>query len=118
MKYMGVAKQIPELRIEKDRVVVTLKLIQGSYIEKVLDMFNMTNAKSVKTPLVSQFKLSKEQSPKNDDELKRMVRIPYASAVGSLMYTMICTRPDIALTVGVVSRYMANPSEQHWEAVK
>uniref|UniRef100_A0A3Q7IX76 Reverse transcriptase Ty1/copia-type domain-containing protein n=1 Tax=Solanum lycopersicum TaxID=4081 RepID=A0A3Q7IX76_SOLLC len=38
--------------------------------------------------------------------------------VGSLMYAMVCTRPDIAHVVGVVSRYMANPGKEHWEAVK
>ncbi len=47
-----------------------------------------------------------------------MAQIPYASAVGSLMYAMTCTRPDIAHAVGVVSRYMANPGKKHWEALK
>ena len=47
-----------------------------------------------------------------------MALLPYASAVGSLMYAMVCNRPDIAHTVGVVSRYMANPGKEHWEAVK
>ena len=47
-----------------------------------------------------------------------MELVPYASAVGSLVYAMVCTRPDIAHTVGVVSGYMANPGKEHWEAVK
>ena len=47
-----------------------------------------------------------------------MEKIPYASAVGSLMYAMIATRPDIAFAVGVVSRYMSNLGKKHWEAVK
>ena len=47
-----------------------------------------------------------------------MTLVPYASVVGSLMYDMVCTRPDIAHAVGVVSRYMANPGKEHWEAVK
>ncbi|MCO5566392.1 hypothetical protein L7F22_020069 [Adiantum nelumboides] len=47
-----------------------------------------------------------------------MEKIPYASAVGSLMYAMIATCPDIAFAVGVVSRYMSNPGKKHWEAVK
>ena len=87
----------------------TLKLIQGSYIVKMLDRFNMTDAKPVKIPLASHFKLSKEQSPKDDDKLKRMARVPYASTVGSLMYVMVCMRPNIAYAVGAMSRYMANP---------
>ena len=47
-----------------------------------------------------------------------MSHIPYANAVGSLMYAMISTRPDISHAVGVVSRYMANPGKEHWAAVK
>ena len=47
-----------------------------------------------------------------------MALVPYTSAVDSLMYAMVCTRPDIAHAVGVVSRYMANPGKDHWEAVK
>jgi hypothetical protein len=47
-----------------------------------------------------------------------MSRVPYSSAFGSLMYAMVCTRPDIAHAVGVVSRYMNNPGKEHWEAAK
>ena len=45
-------------------------------------------------------------------------RVPYASAVGSIMYVIVCTRPDLAYTVSAVSRFMSNPKKQHWEAVK
>ena len=44
--------------------------------------------------------------------------VPYASAVGSLMYAMVCTRPDIAYVVGVLSRYMSKPGKEHWTAIK
>jgi len=47
-----------------------------------------------------------------------MVVIPYFSAVGSLTYAMMCTRPDIAHAIGVASRFLSNPSKDHWEAVK
>ena len=73
----------------------------------------MTDAKSVKTLLASHFKLSKEQLSKDNDELKRMARVPYALVVGSLMYMMVCMRPDIAHVVGAVSRFMANLDEQY-----
>ena len=53
-----------------------------------------------------------------EDERAYMEKVPYASAIGSLMYAMVCTRPDIAHAVGVVSRFMSNPGKQHWEAVK
>ena len=47
-----------------------------------------------------------------------MSKVPYASAVGSLMYAMVCTRPDIAHAVGVVRRYMKNPGKEHWMELK
>ena len=47
-----------------------------------------------------------------------MSRVPYASAVGSLMYAMVCTRLDIAHEVGVLSRYMSKLGKEHWTAVK
>ena len=47
-----------------------------------------------------------------------MSRIPYASAIGSIMYAMICTRPDVAFAISLTSRYQANPGESHWAAVK
>ena len=47
-----------------------------------------------------------------------MSRVPYASALGSLMYAMICTRPDIARAVAVVSRFMADLGKERWNVVK
>ena len=52
------------------------------------------------------------------EEIDYMSKVPYSSAVGSLMYAMVCTRLDIAHAVGVVSRYMNDPSKEHWMAVK
>ncbi|XP_070029226.1 secreted RxLR effector protein 161-like [Nicotiana sylvestris] len=67
------------------------------------------NTKSVSTPLAPHFKLSAAISPKNEDERECMSRVPYANVVGSLMYAMICTRPDISHNIGVVSKYMHDP---------
>lgn len=118
MKDLGAAKQILGMRINRDRANGTLKLSQTEYLEKVLKRFNMIDAKPVSTPLASHFRLSKEQSPKTKQEKDFMAKVPYASAIGSLMYAMVCTRPDIAHAVGVVSRFMSNPGKHHWDAVK
>ncbi|GJY06382.1 retrovirus-related pol polyprotein from transposon TNT 1-94 [Tanacetum coccineum] len=69
-------------------------------------------------PLGDQFKLSKKQAPKMKASRLRIAKVPYALAVGSLLYAMVCTRPDIAHVVGVVSRFMSNPGREHWKAVK
>ncbi|RVX15044.1 Retrovirus-related Pol polyprotein from transposon TNT 1-94 [Vitis vinifera] len=118
MKDLGAAKQILGMRIIRDKANGTLKLSQSEYVKKVLSRFNMNEAKPVSTPLGSHFKLSKEQSPKTEEERDHMSKVPYASAIGSLMYAMVCTRPDIAHAVGVVSRFMSRPGKQHWEAIK
>ncbi|KAL5824951.1 hypothetical protein ACOSQ3_021014 [Xanthoceras sorbifolium] len=118
MKDLGAAKQILGMRIKRDTKSETLLLSQAEYIKKVLSRFNMQDAKPVSTPLGVHFRLSKEQSPKTEEERTHMAKVPYASAIGSLMYAMVCTRPDIAQAVGAVSRYMNNPGKIHWEAVK
>ena len=56
--------------------------------------------------------------PKTLEEKEKMSKVPYASAIGSLMYAMMCTRPDICYVVGLVSRYQSNPGHKHWMAVK
>lgn len=47
-----------------------------------------------------------------------MARIPYASVMGSLMYSIMCMRPDISFAVGLVSRFQSNPRHAHWETFK
>ena len=78
----------------------------------------MENSKKGTLPFRHGVHLSKEQSPKTLEQKERMSRIPFASAIGSLMYVMLCTRPDIYYTVGRVSRYQSDPGEKHWITVK
>ena len=78
----------------------------------------MEKAKVVSTPLATHFKLSSKRSLSNEAEKLDMQWVPYASAVASLMYAMVCTRPDIAHVVGTVSRFLSNPGREHWNAVK
>jgi hypothetical protein len=86
-------------------------LSQGEYIEKVLERFRMHNVKPINTHLASHFKLTKEMCPKTHEEIEYMSRVPYSSTLGSLLYAMVCTRPNIEHAVGVVSRYMNNPGK-------
>jgi hypothetical protein len=95
-----------------------LYLSQRGYIEKVLRRFNMQDAKPVSTPLASHFKLSLDLCPTSDEDIKYMSRVPYSSVVGSLMYAMVCSHPDLAHAMSVVSRYMANPGKEYWNAVQ
>ncbi|KAL0445294.1 UNVERIFIED_CONTAM: Retrovirus-related Pol polyprotein from transposon TNT 1-94 [Sesamum latifolium] len=78
----------------------------------------MQNSKRGFLPVRHGVKLSKKQSPKTNEELKKMFDIPYASAVGSIQYAVQCTRPDVAFALSVTSRYQACAGEAHWTAVK
>jgi len=118
MKDLGAANYILGMEIKRDRANRKLWLNQRKYVETILQRFNMQDSKPVNVPIPVGVKLSAEQCPKTEEEEEDMSRVPYASAVGSLMYAMVCTRPDIAHAVGVLSRFMSNPGKEHWTAVK
>ena len=84
----------------------------------MLARFSMQDSKKGLLPTQHGIILSKDQCPKTPQEEEDMRRIPYASAVGSLMYAMLCTRPDIYYAIGIVNRYQSNPGMGHWIAVK
>jgi Reverse transcriptase (RNA-dependent DNA polymerase) len=98
-KDLGEAKKILGMRIHMDRERGELWLSQTEYVDKVLERFEIKDCKPVTTPLAGHFKLSKENSSKNDEERSRMKSVPYLSAVDRLMYAMVCTMPDIAHAV-------------------
>ena len=62
--------------------------------------------------------LSTAQCPTTTEDIEEMSVIPYASAIGSIMYAMLCTRPDVNFAVILVGRYRSNPGMEHWTAVK
>jgi hypothetical protein len=80
--------------------------------------FGMSNVKPISIPLASHFNLSSSLCRSTDDENDNMSCVPYANVVGSLMYVMVSTGPNISHVVGVVSRYMENPRKEHWGIVK
>ena len=108
MKDLGAAKKILGMEIHRDRASGRLWLSQYSYVKRVLERFNMNDAKLVSTPLENHFKLFTNQCPKTDDELKDMSKISYATAVGCLMYVMVCTRPDLAHVVGLFQKNISS----------
>jgi len=95
-----------------------LKISKAEYTKNVLKMFNMSNAKHVNVPLGDHFKMSMAQAPIMENEKALMSEVLYASTLGSLMYTMICTRPDNAQAVGIISKYISNLGKGHWRAIK
>ncbi|RVX07895.1 Retrovirus-related Pol polyprotein from transposon TNT 1-94 [Vitis vinifera] len=118
MKDLGNASFVLGIQIHRDRSRGILGLSQKAYIDKVLSRFGMSNCAPGDTPVAEGDKFSLHQCPKNELEKKDMERFPYASAIGSLMYAQVCTRPDIAYIVGMLDRYLSNPSMDHWKKAK
>ncbi|KAH9781794.1 Integrase catalytic domain-containing protein [Citrus sinensis] len=110
MKNLGDAQRILGMKICGDKQNGSVWLTQKSYLKKVLERFDMDDkTKLVYTPLAPHFKLSSSSCLKSQEERDYMARVRYASVVGSLMYVMVCTRPDISQAMSMVSRYMHNP---------
>jgi len=105
---IGEASYVIGIKIHGDISRGVLGLSQEAYINKILERFRMKNCSPSVGPIVRGDKLEKEQ----------MKNIPYASAIGSLMYAQVCTRPDIAYAVGMLRRYQSNPGIYHWKVAK
>lgn len=118
MKDIGEAEWILGLQICRDRPNRTLTLCQSQYIESVVRRFNMADANPQWTPCEVGMDLRKPLDPPTADEQLAMKDVPYASAVGAVMYAMLGTRPDIAYPVSVLSQFMADPRPDHWQALK
>ena len=114
MKDLGAVKKILAMEIHRDQKVRKLYLSQKKYIERVLKQ----GSKLASTLLETHFKLSSALSPQIEEEGEHMSHVPYASAIGSIMYVMVCTRPNISYAVSVVSRYMDRLEKTHWQAMK
>ena len=97
MKDLGEASYILSIKIYRDRSKRMLGLFQSRYIDLVLKRFSMDGSKRSYLPMSQGIYLYKRMSPKTPKERNRMSSIPYTSAVGSIMYAMLCTRPDVAL---------------------
>ncbi|KAD2806280.1 hypothetical protein E3N88_39657 [Mikania micrantha] len=113
MKDLGEAAYILEIKIHRDRFKRLLGLSQSTYIDKMMTRFNKENSKKGTIPMTKGTVLNKSQSPSTDIEIRRMQAIPYASAIGSIMYAMLCTRPDVSYALSMTSLFQQNPGIAH-----
>ena len=102
------------MSVTRDRPNCTLRLGQRGYMEKVLQDFSMWESNPVDTPMAGNDLVKAPEGYQAPEDL----RATFQSAVGSLMYAMLGTRPDIAYAVSKVSRFTSNPDKSHWQAVK
>ncbi|GJZ44544.1 retrotransposon protein, putative, ty1-copia subclass [Tanacetum coccineum] len=118
MKDLGEATFILGIKIYRDRSRRLIGLCQSAYMDKILKRYRMDNSKRGYIPMQERLDLNKSQGAQTPNEVNRMKNVPYASAVGSIMYAVRCTRPDVAFAQNMTSRFQQNPGEPHWTAVK
>ena len=109
MKDLGQVDTILGIKVTKNSGGYVLN--QTHYIDKVLSKFNHLNIKEDSTPFNPSLKLFKNEG-------RVVAQIEYASAIGSLMYFVQCTRPDIAFVVSKLSRFTSSPIYEHWKSIK
>ena len=110
---LGPIRHILGMEITRNRPKRQLLLTQKQYTIKILKKFHLDDANPVPTPIDTYTTFTKTP----DDE-SGQTNIPYANAIGSLMYLAVGTRPDIAFAVQTLSRYSNKPNSTHWTGIK
>ncbi|KAK6091538.1 hypothetical protein MT418_8543 [Batrachochytrium dendrobatidis] len=112
MKDLGPIHTCLNIRVIRDRQNKRISVSQEHYLKEVLTRFNMTDCKPACTPFDPGIVLTPALETENTTDA------PYREAVGSLMYAMVATRPDLGAAIGLVSRYLHKSNDSHWTAVK
>ena len=111
---VGEITQFLGLRILRDRKTRTISIDQQHYIEKIIERFDLENAHPKRTPMTLSMKLTASARTAADPTIQKQ----YQSMVGSLMYAMLGSRPDICFAVNKLAQYGSNPDEEHLAAAQ
>jgi hypothetical protein len=106
------------IKVRRNRPLKTVHLSNGHYITALLSDFNMLTCNALSTPMDCLTISSADCPTPSSPEWSRMQNVPYRQCVGRLTYLSRTCRPDLAYSVSVVNRFLHNPGEKHWNAVK
>jgi hypothetical protein len=115
---MGELSWFLGFEVKHDRVCRTLSLNQRSYIQAMTEKFNLSNAKLTHLPALPGEILSRAQSPSNPEERDQMKNVPYAQAIGHVLWPVIISRPDAVFQVNLLAQFVQSPGRVHWNALK
>ena len=113
MKDLSEAAYILGIKIYRDRSRRLIGLSQSTYLDKILRKFKMDQSKKGFLPVLQGVKLSKTQNATTAEDRERMKVIPYALAIGSIRYAMLCTTPNVCLTTCLAKGYNSDPGVDH-----
>ena len=117
-KDLGEIHWLLNLKINQNKQVGTISIPQEAYINSILERFNLQDAKIYSSPLDPNTKLSKDQCPNMTEDKKKMEMVTCRQAIGSLMWAAVATQPDIAFAVSLLSQFLENHGETHWNVTK
>jgi hypothetical protein len=115
MSDLGPVQQFLGIQVIQDQQAGKIHLYQALYIESVLRRFQMENSGDVSTPMDPN---SYQTTATYDYIATRTDLLVYQQAIGSIMYAMLGTRPDLTFTISALSKYCSNPTPEHSIAVQ
>ena len=115
IKDLGELHYLLGIKVSRNKEKNEIQLDQTNFIKQMLQKFNMQNCKPVGTPV----EVGANFTENNDqEETQQLQGVPYLSAVGSIMYVAMGTRPDIAYIISKLCQHSSNPQAVHWKAIK
>ena len=114
MTNLGETKRFLGVDIERNGAKKRIRILQRTYINEVLHRYGMQDCKPMNTPLPHNIHLE----PYTESETSSEDRLLYQSMLGSVMYAMLWTRPDLGYAVSLLGRFSANPGPEHWSCMK
>jgi len=118
MKDMKETTYILGIKFYRDISKMLLVLFKFMFIDKMKKQFSMKEPKRWYLPILHIIYLSKDMCYMTQIERDKMKMIPYALTIGSIMYAILYTRPNVSYALSLMSRYQSNPGENHWKIVK
>jgi reverse transcriptase-like protein len=115
---LGPIHWLPGIKVTHNQAAHMISLSQTSFIDTILSHFSLNDVKPYGCSMAPGAIYSKKDLPSSAEEIACMKCIPYHQAISSLMYATVATCPDITFTVFILSWFLKNPGNIHWEAVK
>jgi hypothetical protein len=115
---MGELQWFLGFEVKRDRAGKTISINQKAYMQAMANKFGVQDAKPVNLPALPGQILDKEQSPTTPSQQLLMRGIPYAEAIGHVLWPAMVSRPDVVFQVGILLQFVQNPGKAHWEALK
>ena len=115
---LGLIHWLLGIKITHNHAMCTISLFQVSFINTILSRFSMTDMKPYSSSMIPGALYSKKDSPSSPEEAAHIQRSSYCRAIDSLMYLAVAICPNITFAVSILSCFLNNPGDAHWEAVK